>query len=196
MKKIFVTPNFKQKKDDVVLYQTSEIVALNVKTTHGYKSYMVALSDEEIETMESELKKQYLKELNAVCDEKSRGAKAIIAGMGVSSEQMEEYGLVEDAINANDVDWFADEAKLLGTTAQDEFDKAKKQKEAYKFAHTSFKKLIRLYRRFVSQKIDTALFNDVVRLIEEGKEIGVGIHGTPTEVFTASKEHVEKIITS
>ena len=196
MKKIFVEPNFIQQADDVILYEHHGLVAISVEDETLYDAYMVEISDENILTMENEIKKTLTQNLNTLCDSKSRGVKQLIAQMEVSVEQMEEYALVAKAIDAKDVKWFADEAKLFGSTAKAEFEKAKLAKEGYSLAYNQFKKLIRLFRRFVSQDISLGNFIDVKQMIEAGKTIGVGLEGAPIEILTQSKEQVMNIITT
>ena len=192
--KIFVKPNFIQKNEDKVLYQHEGIVALEVADDSLYSEYRVEISDEEVEAIESKIAKKLTKELNTLCDLKSKGAKAVIAGMQVSVEQMEEYEMVAKAVEREDVGWFTDEASILGSTAQAEFDKAKEAKQGYTFAYEAFKKLIRLYRRYVAEKIKQRAFSLVREKLKLGEEIGVGLEGTPMEILTQSKEQVMQII--
>lgn len=194
--KIFVSSDFTQKDGDIILYQTGDIVAIEVKSKHGYKKWIQDLDEQTIADIETSFAKKYLKQLNSICDKKAQDSKAIIADMNISQEQMEEFDLVAEALNQKDIDWFSDEAKVLGTTAKEEFDRASKQAQVYKQAHTAFKKLIRVYRRFVAKQIDLKEFNYVQKLLDQGKEIGVGAVGTPTEVLVASKEQVNEIISN
>lgn len=192
--KIFVNPAFRQQEGDRVLYEYEEVVALEVTDDSLYAEYRVEVSDEEVEEIEGKIAKRLTKELNDLCDLKSKGAKAVIAGMGVSVEQMEEYEMVAKAVEREDVDWFADEASVLGSTAQEEFDKAKEAKQGYTFAYEAFKKLIRLYRRYLVEKIKLREFSLVREKLKLGEEIGVGLEGSPMEILTQSKEQVMKIV--
>jgi len=191
---IFVIPSYQQQVGDVVLYSYDDIVALEVADASLYENYIVPMDSESIEEIEKEIANGYTKELNIICDQKSKGVKVIIAGMHVSQEQMEEYQMVADAIDREDVAWFEDEAQVLGTTAQEEFDKAKASKAQYEFAYNAFKKLIRVYRRFVVSKIKTREFTLVQEMLKDGRGIGVGLDGTPMEILTQSKEQVMQII--
>jgi len=192
--KIFVKPNFKQLDGDVVLYSTAEFIAVEVRDESLYAKWIVEIDTEKIEKIELEIANRLIKELNALCDSKSQGAKIIIAGMQVSTEQMEEYQMVAKAVEREDVAWFADEAAVLGTTAQEEFDKAQQSKLGYEFAYDSFKKLIRIYRRWNTQNIMNRDFILSAQKTEQGKEIGVGLVGSPIEILTQIKEQVMQII--
>ena len=194
--KIFVRADFKQQEGDTILYEYGGVVALEVADESLYEEYRVSMSAEEIEEIEKTIAKELTKELNELCDSKSRGAKAIIAGMAVSPEQLEEYQMVADAVDREDVEWFADEAEVLGTTAQEEFDKAKASKIGYLTAFEAFKKLIRVYRRWNSKNIDDRNFTLARAKIEEAREIGVELDEniTPTEAFAIVKAQVDNII--
>lgn len=192
--KIFVKPNFKQLDGDVVLYSTAEFIAVEVRDESLYAKWIVEIDTEKIEKIELEIANRLIKELNALCDSKSQGAKIIIAGIQVSTEQMEEYQMVAKAVEREDVAWFADEAAVLGTTAQEEFDKAQQSKLGYEFAYDSFKKLIRIYRRWNTQNIMNRDFILSAQKTEQGKEIGVGLVGSPIEILTQIKEQVMQII--
>ena len=192
--KIFVSPNFQQIEGDKILYEYEEIVALEVADDSLYSEYRVEVSDEEVQEIESKIAKKLTKELNTLCDLKSKGAKAVIANMQVSTEQMEEYEMVAKAVEREDVEWFTDEASVLGSTAQAEFDKAKEAKQGYTFAYEALKKLIRLYRRYVANQIEQRAFSLVQEKLKLGEEIGVGLEGTPMEILRQSKEQVMQII--
>ncbi len=195
MKKIFVKSNFKQQDGDKVLYEHDDMVAIEVADESLYAEYIVDVDDETVVKIETEIVDRLTKELNALCDSKSRGAKVIIAGMDVSVEQMEEYQLVAQAVEDNDVTWFEDEAALFGTTAQEEFDNAKNAKHGYEYAYNAFKKLIRLYRLYNFKKLKDRDFITVKANLEEGKMIGVGLEGTPIDILKESKNQVMEIIT-
>lgn len=192
--KIYVRSNFQQQEGDRVLYEFDGLVALEVADETLYEEYRVNLNDDYVEEIEKEIAKKLIEALNELCDSKSRDAKIIIAGMKVSVEKMEEYEMVADAITREDVAWFEDEAAVLGTSAEDEFARAKEAKMGYQFAYDSFKKLIRIYRRWNAQNIQNGEFTLARQKIEEAKEIGVGLEGGPVEILTQSKEQVMKTI--
>jgi len=192
--KIFVTPNYQQQEGDTILYDYDGLVALEVADASLYENYVVSMDSASVEKIESEIANGYTNTLNKLCDQKSKGVKVIIAGMQVSQEQMEEYQMVADAIEREDVAWFGDEAEVLGTTAQEEFNKAKASKDGYQFAYNVFKKLIRVYRRYMVLKIKNRDFVLVQKKLEEGRGIGVGLVGSPMEILTQSKEQVMQIV--
>jgi hypothetical protein len=199
VKKIFVKPSFIQQNSDEILYETEEFVAILVSSVTKYKKFRVYPTDEEVTKSEHILMDKYTKELNQLCDQKSKGVKFLIAGMDVSVEQMEEYELVKKAVESNDVDFFKDEALLFGTTAQEEFDKAKEAKDGYLLAYNSAKKLIRVFRRTISSNIKTLDFKTVQKMIDEGKLIGLNddssaMQGSPLEILGIVKQQVFSII--
>lgn len=192
--KIFVQSSFKQQPTDEILYEYLGLVAIEVEDPSLYDDWRVELDEKSIEDMERSISEKLIKEVNALCDSKSRGVKVIIVGMEVSQEQIEEYRMVADAVDREDVSWFEDEAIVLGSTAQEEYDKAKDSKIGYEFAYNTFKKLIRLYRRWMSMQIKNKKFVLVKKRLEEGREIGVGLLGSPMEILEQSKEQVMQII--
>ena len=199
MKKIFVKPSFIQQNSDEILYETEEFVAISVSSVTKYKKFRVYPTDEEVAESEHILMDKYTKELNQLCDQKSKGVKFLIAGMDVSVEQMEEYDLVKKAVESNDLSFFKDEALLFGTTAQEEFDNAKEAKDGYLLAYNSAKKLIRIFRRTVSLHIKTLDFKTVQKMIDAGKLIGLNddgsaMQGSPLEILGIVKQQVFSII--
>ena len=124
-------------------------------------------------TMQNEQYKSVLKnELENLCSQKEQGAKNYIAQNNVSHYLLAEYARVDEALKANNVEFFEAEAKLLGTTAQEEFDKAKATAEAYKTAYNNFLVLIRSFRRKTSALIDNNELDKAKEVIEKAQEFG------------------------
>jgi len=200
VKKIFVGLTYIQQSGDKVLYQSdNEYVALSVSSVTPYKAFRIDVSKEEDAKVVKNIKRSMTMSLNAICDAKSIEAKVLIAGMHISFEQMEEYKLVEDAVDTNNVDFFTEEAKFIGSTAQVEFDKAKEAVKSYRFAYDSFKKLIRIFRRVVSFYIKNQEFEIARKMIDSARLIGLNddgsaIDGSPKEILTVAKEQVIEII--
>ena len=197
MKTIFVKPTFIQQEGDKLIYETDEFVAISVASVAKYKSFRVYPAD--VTKAEKKITDKYIKELNSLCDQKSKGIKFLITGMKVSEEQMEEYGLVKEAVENNDVDFFKEEAIFFGTTAQEEFDKAKKAKEDYLLIYNKAKKLIRFFRRVVSLYIKQKDFRVAEKMIDEGRMIGLNddgstMKGNQLQILQVVQKQVAQIV--
>ena len=109
-------------------------------------------------------------ELDNLCAEKDSGAKKIIAKKYLSDYQLGEYNSVAELLNDDNITFFDNEAKVFGTTAQDEYNKAKAIATQYKDEYYNFLSLIRAFRRKTEKLIDDNELDKAKEAIEKAKD--------------------------
>lgn len=108
--------------------------------------------------------------INKLCEEKLEAGKLLLLGVNNSDYIKEEYQEVSEALADGNVEFFETEAVLLGTAAQEEFDKATEAKALHLALYTEFLQKIRGFRRKAQDVARTGDLEGVVRALEAAKE--------------------------